>query len=335
MFANICAEQYVDAVVALPGGLLSNTNIPVGVLVLNTDKRCNTIRFVDATQEYFQKPLSKGQTELINDADIVSFCWADLDPSDVNLGTHLSEDLAAIIAVDDVLANDAQLQVNRYVMSKERRRFQEKLEAQLTVNWELSQRLSIAGQQGSKGDTGRYAVSVFEVGAADLPSVGYIQSPTKKLKISLSATARKRDASAVFLLPDDVVLITKGSAGKVGIVPKNVPPPGPGGWIAGQSAVVLRANTLHDELRALALLARSGFGQELLATISSGSTIRMIPLHALKSLEVPVLSKEFAARAVQVLDQQVQLQRQIDSLEQQQYAQVEALMDELFDDLPP
>jgi type I restriction enzyme M protein len=45
-----------------------------------------------------------------------------------------------------------------------------------------------------------------------------------------------------FLRPYDIVLIIKGSVGKVGIVTTDVPEPQvPGGWVAGQSAIVLRA----------------------------------------------------------------------------------------------
>ena len=50
-----------------------------------------------------------------------------------------------------------------------------------------------------------------------------------------------------FLRPDVIVLIIKGSVGKVGIVPTDVPESDPGGWVAGQSAIVLRANADHSE----------------------------------------------------------------------------------------
>jgi hypothetical protein len=41
---------------------------------------------------------------------------------------------------------------------------------------------------------------------------------------------------------------------------QDVPPPGPGGWVAGQSAIVLRAKTNTIDSRALALQLRSSFG---------------------------------------------------------------------------
>ena len=51
------------------------------------------------------------------------------------------------------------------------------------------------------------------------------------------------DSHKQFLRPNDIVLMTKGNAGRVGIVGSEVPKPGIGGWIAGQSAVVLRVKS--------------------------------------------------------------------------------------------
>ena len=323
-------KKYVQAAIALPGGLLSDTHIPVAILVLNTKHPCKAINFVDATQEHFRKVLSKGQSELINDADIVEFCRLDSDVSDSDMHTRLGEELAVSVPVESVLANEAQLQVNRYVMSTERHRFQKSLEAQPMV--ELGSIASVIAPLANKDRNveAPEGIAVFEVGAADLPPTGYIQKPSKELQIRLLKTTRGGSAGDIFLRPYDVVLITKGSSGKVGVVPHNIPESGPGGWIAGQSAVVLRANKPDTDLRALALLLRSERGQELLASITSGSSIRMIPLSALKNLAVPALSQEFAARAVHVLDHQVEVQQRIDSLKQEQTTQAESLWADLF-----
>ena len=67
-----------------------------------------------------------------------------------------------------------------------------------------------------------------------------------------------------FLRSADIVLTIRGSTGKVGIVPDEVPGPGPGGWVAGSSATILRARPgTHVDPRALFLLLRSPLGQDL------------------------------------------------------------------------
>ena len=96
------------------------------------------------------------------------------------------------------------------------------------------------------------AISVYEIGAADIPTTGYIRKPDRPISIQLSSR-RSGDPKDVFLRPYDLLLIIKGSVGKVGVVPRNVPPPGSDGWIAGQSAIVLRSKSPNQDLRGLAL----------------------------------------------------------------------------------
>ena len=72
--------------------------------------------------------------------------------------------------------------------------------------------------------------------------------------------------------------------------------------------------------KALFLLLRSKLGQDLLKTITSGSTIPMITLRDLLRLGVPVPSMESGGRAAEVLDAEDALERQIEDLKRQQFA---------------
>jgi type I restriction enzyme M protein len=329
---HLLRNKQVQAVVALPGGFLSNTNIPVAILVLNTQEICESVRFLDATQDYFRKPVSKNRSELINEDDILEFCRStdEMDHYHSDVHERLGPALAVKIPVADVLENDAQLQVNRYVMSADRRRFQESLAARPSVELGTIANLIAPMANKDRDVHSEDALPVLEVGAADLPPTGYIQSASKELQIRRPKSSRGGNPDDIFLRPNDVVLITKGSAGKVGIVPADVPKPGPGGWIAGQSAVVLRAAEAKGDLRGLAVLLRSDRGQELLASITSGASIQMISLAALKNLLVPILAADVEARAVHALDRQAELQEQIDSLQREQAELTESLWADLL-----
>lgn len=110
-------------------------------------------------------------------------------------------------------------------------------------------------------------IDVLEVGAADIQGNGFIQTPTKATTVS-SGTSR---GGAVFLQPNDIVFVIKGSVGKVSIAPNETPPPGPGGWVVGQSMAVVRMDRGRSAAycRAMTVFFRSDIGQELLRRLSA------------------------------------------------------------------
>lgn len=329
---HLLRRRQVQAVIALPPGILANTNIRVAILLFNTRYRSDSVRFVDATQDYFRTSLPKGRASLKNAQDIVTFCvYPDEMRGDDfdSVFERLGSSLAASVPAEFVLENEGSLQVDRYVMPPERRRLQSLLEAAPSVA--LGSLVEFVSPLPHKDrDTNGKGTRVLEVGAADLPPVGYIQTPAKEIFIQPSAKTRSGSASEIYLRPYDVVLIIKGSVGKLGVVPSNVPPPGEGGWIAGQSATVLRSTDERTDLRSLALMLRSQIGQELLATIQSGATIQMISLSALRRLAVPVFPAALARQAVEVLESESELQRQIDDLQSKQASLNQTLWDNLL-----
>jgi type I restriction enzyme M protein len=121
----------------------------------------------------------------------------------------------------------------------------------------------------------------------------------------------------LFLRPLDIVLIVKGSVGKIGIVPADVPGPGNGGWVAGQSAIVLR---VHPENCAQSLFVqlRSPMGQELLAGIVSGATIKLIQLRELMKLEVVQSTSDQDTKSREIIDSEERLEREIQKIRAEQ-----------------
>lgn len=107
-----------------------------------------------------------------------------------------------------------------------------------------------------------------------------------------------------------------GSVGKVGIVPQDVPLPGPGGWVAGQSAIVLRAKDNRIDARAMAVQIRSPRGQEVLKFAITGATIQVVPLKMLMKLPIFVPDLQTARQAAEVLGQETKIQHEIDRLRQ-------------------
>ena len=318
----------VEAVIALPVGIHQSINVPTALLLLNTVKPCWDVRFVDASKSYFQDQSLRGRTALANIDEILQFCSRVDGIHSVETSLDLDEGLAAIVGAGEVLANDASLQVDRYVMPAEQRELHAQLSALPTASLDEIAVFVQPVPHKDRGADGPTAINVFEVGAADIPSKGYIPRPERPISIQLSPR-RSGDPMDVFLRPYDVVLIVKGSAGKVGVVPRNVPPPGNGGWIAGQSAIVLRSKSVKHDLRGLALWLRSPMGQTILDSIGSGAGVQMLSIKELRRLGVITGLDVWTETAVAVLEREEELQHQIEILQDEQASIAEDLWEQL------
>lgn len=320
---------WVEAVIALPPGIFNTMNLPSALLLLNTQAKHPTVGFVDAAQNYFKQTIGKGKVTLTNTDSILDFCKG-LSGTQISApSSALDNSLAAVITVEEILGNEASLQVDRYVIPSEQRAMQATIGAMETKALEDLVTVLNPISNKDRGLDSAEGIEVYEVGAADLPSAGYIRTPGKSVRVNLSSR-RSGDSADVFLRPYDLVIIVKGSTGKIGIVPEKVPPAGKGGWIAGQSAVVLRASNASLDLRGLGLWLRSKIGQQLLDSIKSGATIPMISIATLRRLQVIAMIPLWTELAIAVLEEEDDLQYQIENLQDQQASIAEDLWAELL-----
>ena len=295
---DILKRGIIEAVIAMPSGLLVSTNISFALLVLNMKEPRKAIRFVNAEAERFRVPVSKARAKL-----------ADIEGIFARATGALTDELVAEVSTEAVFANDTTLQVNRYVLPESTRKIDQLLSSAKTR--QMGEIVSIFRPMPtvSSGE----AIRAWEVGAADLPEFAYIAPPSKEVSIDPSAAQRNKQQ---FLQPYDIVLIIKGSVGKIGIVPGDVPPPGEGGWVVGQSAIILRVNNpdLMDP-KALAVYLRSPLGRELLEGIAvKGATIPLIQQRELQKLPVVIPAKKEAAEIGAILDEQASIQQEIEQL---------------------
>lgn len=290
---------YLEAVIALPPGLCSNTGIPLTILVMNSSRRTDVIRFVNADTDQFRELSAKKRCALKNISGLATM---------VALKDNF--DWAASIPVGAIAENDFSLEVSRYVLDESARKLEQDLKCyairKLGDLFEV-----IRPRQHATASSG---TPVCEVQAQDIPQYGYIQHASKYTLFDLDSTK----ANSYFIRPDDVLMTFKGTIGKTGIA-SNVPAAEEGGWIAGQSLAILRSKKPDVyPPKALLIYLRSEMGQTLLKRIAVGATIPSIQLSALKDLEIPVPSMEEMNRMIHSFGQEALIESEIQHLRHKQ-----------------
>jgi type I restriction enzyme M protein len=312
---DLLRQGLLRSVIAMPEGLLEGSSFGFAILVMDSRGGHDRVRFIDACSRAFHEPYNKTRVRLRN-TDVLAQ-WA---VSDVLKDTQHADDVhSADVSIEELAQNDFNLQVNRYVLPASKKRLLEQLTGHKTIALrELVTTVRPLGPSLTKASAGPEAsvATIFEVGAVDLPPFGFISRPVRHLDIPTSAF---REFGHQFLRPLDIVLIVKGSVGKVGIVPESVPSIGPGCWVVGQSGIVLRSNLSHQfDPRALYVFLRSPVGQALLEGIVSGATTPLIQLKELQALRVLALESNEQEPAISALTTEQEVQHELDRLREVQ-----------------
>lgn len=299
---DLLAKKQIEAVVALPAALLPNTALPFSLLILNRENTSDEIVFVDGAKDALFKKDGRGRAVLTaweQIADLVLF--------------RIENDISRIVSVEDVLGNDAQLQVNRYCKSSDG----EAVEALLTKfpNRALVELVSIVRPLPiSNSDEG---IAVQEVGPADFPEYGYAQIPGREVFITEAAFAKGRKQ---FLRPFDIAITIKGSVGKVAIFPPEIDAGESAGWVAGQSCLVLRVDDggIIDP-RVLFSFLKSEIGQASLKQIISGASVPLIQLRELEKIRIPVPDRLEQEKTIETFEKIVEIERLVASSRDEQH----------------
>jgi type I restriction enzyme M protein len=281
--ADLVNSSVLTAVIGLPRGLLSSTNIACSLLVLDKAEPSDTLFFVDASSEHFYefqwgRGVSDSGGRLLKNVDeIVRIC----QQQDTYIYGHQA-------TWDECEANDYNLLADRYVASSEEIRLQVLLNESEEVR-ELSEVADFFRTQSMKDELVEDGVECFEVAVGDIEGDGYVRSPGKSIILNERALEKLR---LQVLKPNDIILAVKGSVGRVGLIPADLDVNEP--WFANQSFLVLRLKTnpyINDPLvlfRYLSSLA----GQSLIRSRVGGATVPIIQTRDVRSLPIIVPSKK-------------------------------------------
>lgn len=295
---DLLESGVLESVISLPAGLLYNAAIPCSVLILNCAGGCDAVRLINCDSEKYKRQESRTRFTLTNTQRIGYL---------LKFGQEPSEDFW-VGSREEIYNNDLNLLPSRYVRDEsmeqlsvvsrtyEKKRLDEMVEILRPI---------LGRDEGND-------VPAIEVGAADVSDSGFLAAPSKRVMVD-DTGGRGTD---YFLRPNDVLIVIKGSVGKVTIAPGTTPPPGPGGWIAGQSMAVLRPrDPAYGPL--LTVFLRSGVGQELIRRLVAGAAIPFLQIRELRQLEVPAMTTPLCVKAAEILIRQFNLGLEIQKLQKE------------------
>jgi type I restriction enzyme M protein len=296
--ADLLQKRMIHTIIGLPDGLFPGSSTANSVLILDTAKPSDSIRFVKITEEFTESG-SRKCTELANLPQLLRTTRdRDNNPMAIN------------VAVSAIARDECNLELGRYLLDEQTRKLSAVLARQ--HNTKMFDHFEVV--RARQHATSAKGVSVREIQAADLPDYGLVLGASKDSLFDLSTPK----AQSYFIQRNDVLICLKGAVGRVGFV-KSAPERGAGGWVAGQSLAILRARPSGQyDPRALMVYLRSPMGQAQLSRLAVGSSIPTLQGSALKELEIPTMNIVQQGMAVEALEEEASVQSEIEALRQKQ-----------------
>lgn len=302
---SLVRENAIDMVIQLPGQTLLGASTPPVLIVLDHQRKQGApITFVDASRlvtdsaRQRSKPLHRN----LEFWDALSQLAMDSPPGPDSRQVSQSE----------IESNDFDLSVNRYVMGNATQKIIDLENAR-----PLHEVAEIVRAQTLKSEEGEDGQRFIEIGGRDIDDSGTINIEEPPKELHVAGRTRKR-AEQQQLRPGDVLLISKGSIGRVALVGSDCGD----NWVAGQVFLILR--TQERGLMKPEYLYRylaSPMVQQYLEEIASGAGIPILKANDIKNLPVPVPSPEEQQR---VLDVHQQIMDEYDAIRAHQ-ARIEEL----------
>lgn len=286
----------LKAVIQLPVGVISATNLSPTLLLLNKDKeqRTNRFLFADFSSE-----------KLVKNKDAWSIPFKNLENTKTT-------------SIDEIRAND-------YVLDPKRYEFGEGSLLTL-LNHHNSEPLSsiadiIRAQSipiSNEANTSLEIKKYHEVSPSDIDDIGFVAQPKK---VILVAEEGKRRALQAELHENDIILAIKGSIGKVGLITENTFGEGCH-CVAGQSFVIIRLKPYKWEEYSPEYLFRylkTRIVQKYFESFSLGTTIRMLKMSDVTGLPVKIPSQNELQHEKKLHREQIRIKREILEMQNKLY----------------
>jgi type I restriction enzyme M protein len=309
-------EQGLETVISLPAGTAGmGSNLAASIILLDRTRSVHASEPGSPERGVFMVDANNINRTRRGFSDDESFQVLDL------VRIRENGELSRLVSIDELAKNDFNFLPARYVRSDAAERLADLLSRMETVS--LGDLVEIYRPQPSP-KAGRNKLgspesshgSHKELVVSDLSFIGTASSPSKSLEVSQAELQRLRRAE---LEPGDIVLVTKGSVGRVGLI-QHIPEGET--WVANQSFAILRLRRASP-IRSPTVLFRylnSRMGQELLQNLKVGTALPTLQMADLKRLPVIVPDDAVQDQVIQQMDHIFEVQAKIDDLRREQTA---------------
>jgi type I restriction enzyme M protein len=293
-------EYGLRTVVGLPAGAGGFSAIRPAVVILQRHRASGEVLMIDHSDG------KEGRREL-NGSDIQQI--AALVRRRENAGS------SRLVPFEELVAQQLNLSPERYVLTPDEARLHDLIQSSPSVP--LEELADIYRPQATTSDSAAGPIVdepvPLELSVSDLDEVGLARTPNKRLSVSRVDYYKLRRAE---LRPGDVLLVTKGSVGRVGYVGDISPDEY---WVANQSFAILRLrrNGPLKDSRVLFRFLSSPTGYALLQRLRVGTTIPGLQMGDIKRLPILVPSLSDQHRIVDDVERLFSMQAQFNALRSQ------------------
>lgn len=295
---RLILDYGLRTVVGLPRGTFGSTAIGAALIVCNPQPSISALNdinvlMIDARAERDGPGPFPGASEHI--AGLIR--------------SPRSSSHSAEVGFNELLKNDFNLSVERYVLSDDARRLQDLAASAQTVMLddlvEFQRPQAIPAPKAST-----VTATGFEISVSDIDEAGLVRSPSKRIAITGDISVQVRRAR---LEIGDIVLVIKGSVGKVGFV-RDIPDDSI--WLASQSFVILRLRrgTMLSDPRVLFRFLSSKLGQAAMQSLRAGTAVPGLQMADVRRLPIVVPDRLAQHQIVEDVEALFDLQGQITHL---------------------
>lgn len=283
-------NNLIEAVIQLPPNIHSATSIETTFFVINKNKTNNNVLFINLKDESFITRVGR------------SLAFKNIDEIvDIYTQNKEIENISVIVTNEEIASNNYILTIDRYVIPSEAKRLQKILTSFELIN--LENIADIRRSQLFKDE--EIGEEIYEISPSDFATSGF----TTKAKRTKKIEEQKRKFQTYKLEPFDVLLSTKGTIGKVGIIGETQ-----NKLVASQANQVIRLNgeTKKEDAISLYMFFKSNVGQSILNSLVAGTAMPQIATSEIKNMKVPNFTKSDKEKLSLNFNDEMELYNRID-----------------------